>query len=67
MEHRNRVLDGGLCSYALYGLDDDFLSLCVGVELRLVHDLVEVRSGVGASLVLKALHEAVLSLLSAQT
>ena len=26
----------------VYGLDDDFLSLCVGVELRLVHDLADV-------------------------
>ena len=67
MEHGYRVFDGGLGGHALYGLDNNLLCLCVGIELCLVHNLVYVRCRVGASLVLEALHEAVLSLLGAET
>ncbi len=45
MEHGNRVLDSRLRRHPLDGLDHDLLRLLVGGHLRLLHDLVDVGSG----------------------
>ena len=67
MEYADAVFDGRLGGHALYGLYDDLLGLLVGVELGLVHNLVDVAGGVEARLVLHALYEARLGLLGAQS
>ena len=67
MEYADAVFDGRLGGHALYGLYNDLLGLLVGVELGLVHDLVDVAGGVEARLVLHALYEARLGLLGAQS
>ena len=67
MEYAYRILDSGLGSHALNCLDDDFLSLCIGVELCLIHNLVDVACGIGTGFILQALYKAVLSFLCAQS
>ena len=60
MEHRHRVLDGGLGGGALDGLDDYALGLFVGVDAGIVHNVVDVGSGGSLGLVLKRLDELLL-------
>ena len=67
MEHRDAILDSGLRGHALDGLDDNLLSLCISVQLGLVHNLVDVSLGVSAGLVLQTLHQTVASLLGTQS
>ncbi len=63
MEDADRVFDGSLSGYSLDRLDDDLLSLHIGVELSLIHDLVDIACRVHLGFVLHALHEAFLSFL----
>ena len=53
MEHRYGILHGGLSSYTLDGLNDDFLGLGVGIQLGLVHNLVDVSLSIGTGFVLQ--------------
>ncbi len=64
MEDAYRVLDSCLRSDTLNGLDDDFLCFHVGIELSLIHHLINITGSIHLSLVLHALHEAILSFLS---
>ena len=48
------------------GLDNNLLSLSVGIELRLINDLVDITGCVGTGLVLQAFHQTALGFLSAQ-
>ena len=66
MEHADRVFDGCFSSHTLDGLDDDLLRLRIGVELGLVHDLIDIAGSIRAGFVLQALHQTVTSLLGAQ-
>ena len=67
MEHAHRVLHGCFRCHALDGLDDDLLSLCVRIQLRLVHDLVDIAGSIRAGLVLQTLHQTCLRLLGTQS
>ena len=42
VEYGNGVLNGGLGTYALYGLDDNLFGLLAGGHLGIVHDFVDV-------------------------
>lgn len=66
MGHADAVLDGRFCSHALDGLDHDLLCLLVGVELRLVHDFVDVAGGSGLGLVFHRFDQTVLGLICTQ-
>ena len=61
------VLDGGLCGHALDGLDDHLFGLHVGRHLGLLHDLVDVRCGVGFGFVLERLDEALFGFASGES
>ena len=61
MEYADRILDSGFCCYTLDCLNDNLLSLLVGIELSLVHNLVDIGCGICTSLVLKAFNESVTS------
>ena len=52
MEHGNRVLDSRLRRYPLDRLDHDLLRLLISGHLRLLDDLVDVRSGLRLCLIL---------------
>ena len=67
MEDAHRVLDSGLRSDTLNGLDDNLLCLHVGIELRLVYHLIDITGGIHLGLVLHALHKAVLGFLGRDT
>lgn len=67
MEHAYRILNSCLGSNTLYCLNDNLLSLSVGIELGIVHNLVDVRSCISASLILKAFHKAILGLFSTKS
>ncbi len=66
VEDGDGVLYRGLGSHTLYCLKHDLLSLLVGVELGLVHYLVDVALRLCLGLVLERLHEARLGLFGAQ-
>ena len=66
MEHTDAVLNGSLCSHALDGLDDNLAGIGVGIELGLVHNLIDITLSVGLGLVLHRLHESLLGLFCAQ-
>ena len=57
MEHAHAVFHSRLRSHALNGLDDNLLRLGIGIELRLVHNFVDIRLGIGLRLVLQRLHQ----------
>ncbi len=63
MEDADTVLNSGLGSHALDGLDDYLLSLLVGIELGVVHNLIDVSGCVELGLIFHALYKAVLGLL----
>ena len=63
MEDADRVLDSRLRGYSLDGLDDNLLGLGIGIQLRLVHNLVDVSLSVGLGLVLQRLYQAGLGLI----
>ena len=67
VEHRHAILDSRLGSHALNRLDDNLLSLRIGIELGLVDNLVDIAGSIGAGLVLQALHQTGLGLFSTQT
>ena len=67
VENGNAFLNGSLSGYTLDGLNDDFLGLSVGIELGLVHDLVDIAGGSSLCLVLEALHEAAAGLIGAES
>ena len=66
VEYAYGVLDGGFGSYTLDSLYNDLLGLSIGVELSLVHNLVDIAGGGSLSLVLHRLYQAVLCLFGAQ-
>ena len=67
MEHADRVLNGRLSGYTLDGLDDNLTGLLVGVELSLVHDLIDIAGSGSLGLVLQRLDETSLGIGSAET
>ena len=67
MEYRDRVLDSCLGSHTLDGLDHDLLSLLIGIELGIIHDLIDVAGCIKTSLVLQAFHQAALRLLGTES
>ena len=67
MEDRDRVLDSRLSSHTLNGLNDNFFRLRVSVQLSLVHNLVDIGSGIGLGLILERLHQAGFCLISAKS
>ena len=67
VEHRHAVLDGRFRRHALNRLNHDFLSLCVGIEFRLVNNFVDVTGGVGTSLVLQAFNQAAFGFVGTQS
>ena len=67
VEHTDTVLYGSLCCHALYGLYDNLAGVGVGIELGLVHDLVDIALRVGLCLVLHRLNQSLLCLLGTQS
>ena len=67
MEHADGVLDGGFSSHTLDGLDDNLLGFLVGIELSLVHDLIDVAGGSSLGLIFHRLDETVLGILSTES
>ena len=67
MEYWHTVFYCCLSSHTLNGLDNNFLGLGIGIELRLVHDLVDITCSGSLGLVLHGLHQSGLSFLCAQT
>ena len=66
VEYAHWILNCSLSSHTLDCLYDDFLSLCIGVELCLVHNLVDVACGIGTGFILQTLYKTVLGFLCAQ-
>ncbi len=66
VEDGDGVLDGRFRCYALDGLDDDFFRLLIGVELGLVHNLVDVALCVGPRLVFERFDEPLLEFFGVQ-
>ena len=67
VEDRDAVLHSRLSSHTLYGLDDDALGFLIGIELGLVHDVIDIGCRCRAGFVLQTLDELLLSLLLTQT
>ena len=67
MEDRDAVLHSRLSSHTLYGLDDDALGFLIGIELGLVHDVIDIGCRRRAGFVLQTLDELLLGLLLTQT
>ena len=67
MEYADRILDSSFSCYTLDCLDYNLLCLLVGIELGLVHNLVDIGCGICTSLVLKAFNESVTSFVSRET
>ena len=66
MKHADRSLNSGLGSNALNGLNNNLLSLHVGIKLGLVNHLVDIAGSIHPGLVLHAFHQAVLGFFSRQ-
>ena len=66
MEDTDRILYSRFCGHALDGLDNYLLGLLVGIELGIIHNLVDVAGSIESCLIFQALDEALLSFLSAQ-
>ena len=57
MEHTDTVFNSRFSGNTLDGLDDNLASLCIGVELCLVHDFIDVALGIRLGLVLEGFNE----------
>ena len=53
MEYGYRVLNCGLSTYALYGLDNNLLGFLAGGHLGVIHNLVDIRCCLGLGLLLE--------------
>ena len=62
MEHRNRIFDSRFCCHTLYCLYDYLLCLLVGIELSLIHNLIDIACCLGLCLVLERFNKARLCL-----
>ena len=66
VEHGHGVFDGGFSGQALNGLNHNAFGLLIGGHLGFVHDVVDVGSGSGFSLVFEGFHQLFLGLLRGQ-
>ena len=62
MEDRNGRFGCGLGSHTLDGLDDDFLRLFIGLQTRIIHDLVDIRHGCRLGFIFEGLYQLLLRL-----
>ena len=67
MEDRHTILDGCFCGHTLNGLDHNLLGLGIGIELRLVHNLIDIGSSISTGFILHSFHQAVLGFLGTQS
>ena len=67
MEDANGVLNSGLSGYALNSLDHNLLGLGICIQLRLVHDLVDIAGSIGARLIFHGFYQSILGFFSTQT
>ena len=67
MEDAHGVFDGCFGSHALYSLNDDLLSLLVGVQLGFVHNLIHITCRIKASLIFETLHQSQLGFFRRQS